>query len=126
MKSERCWGLVNVETRHSDAVVEYAIPNGYQKPGNICQVLISSHTTQNLPSHYPSPPSHTYMNHPFAVSTNIIFKGVPPRVIVLLNTQQAKSLAIPHVESAFNPLTPELNPSAQCCLARIFTGDFAS
>jgi hypothetical protein len=26
----------------------------------------------------------------------------------------------------FNPLTPELNPSAQRCLTRIFTGDFAS
>jgi hypothetical protein len=25
-----------------------------------------------------------------------------------------------------NPLTPELNPSAQRCLARFFTGDFAS
>jgi hypothetical protein len=25
-----------------------------------------------------------------------------------------------------NPLTPELNPSAQRCLAKFFTGDFAS
>jgi hypothetical protein len=25
-----------------------------------------------------------------------------------------------------NPLTPELNPSAQRCLPRFFTGDFAS
>jgi hypothetical protein len=25
-----------------------------------------------------------------------------------------------------NPLTPELNPTAQRCLTRIFTGDFAS
>jgi hypothetical protein len=25
-----------------------------------------------------------------------------------------------------NPLTPELNPSAQRCLTRLFTGDFAS
>jgi hypothetical protein len=25
-----------------------------------------------------------------------------------------------------NPLTPELNPSAQRCLKRFFTGDFAS
>jgi hypothetical protein len=25
-----------------------------------------------------------------------------------------------------NPLTPELNPSAQRCLIRFFTGDFAS
>jgi hypothetical protein len=28
--------------------------------------------------------------------------------------------------SAFNPLTPELNPSAQRCLTRFFTGDFPS
>jgi hypothetical protein len=27
---------------------------------------------------------------------------------------------------SFNPLTPELNPSAQRCLTRFFTGDFAS
>jgi hypothetical protein len=26
----------------------------------------------------------------------------------------------------FNPLTPELNPSAQRCLTRFFTGDFVS
>jgi hypothetical protein len=26
----------------------------------------------------------------------------------------------------FNPLTLELNPSAQRCLTRFFTGDFAS
>jgi hypothetical protein len=25
----------------------------------------------------------------------------------------------------FNPLTPELNPSAQRCLTRFFTGNFA-
>jgi hypothetical protein len=29
-------------------------------------------------------------------------------------------------ERGFNPLTPELNPSAQRCLTRFFTGDFAS
>jgi hypothetical protein len=26
----------------------------------------------------------------------------------------------------FNPLKPELNPSAQRCLTRFYTGDFAS
>jgi hypothetical protein len=29
-------------------------------------------------------------------------------------------------ETRINPLTPELNPSAQRCLTRFFTGDFAS
>jgi hypothetical protein len=29
-------------------------------------------------------------------------------------------------KTAFNPLMPELNPSAQCCLTRLFAGDFAS
>jgi hypothetical protein len=28
--------------------------------------------------------------------------------------------------ATFNSLMPELNPSAQRCLMRIFTGDFAS
>jgi hypothetical protein len=29
-------------------------------------------------------------------------------------------------ENLINPLTPELNPSAQHCLTKFFTGDFAS
>jgi hypothetical protein len=29
-------------------------------------------------------------------------------------------------DGVFNPLTPELKPSAQRCLTRFFTGDFAS
>jgi hypothetical protein len=33
----------------------------------------------------------------------------------------------PYISSLYiNPLTPELNPSAQRCLTRFFTGDFAS
>jgi hypothetical protein len=31
----------------------------------------------------------------------------------------------PHAEESFKPLTPELNRSAQRCLTRFFTGDFA-
>jgi hypothetical protein len=31
-----------------------------------------------------------------------------------------------NVKSDINPLTPELNPSAQRCPARLFAGDFAS
>jgi hypothetical protein len=34
-------------------------------------------------------------------------------------------LSAPYYEQ-FNPLTPELNPSAQRCLTKFFTGDFAS
>jgi hypothetical protein len=34
--------------------------------------------------------------------------------------------ALIEVKFTFNPLTPELNPSAQRCLTRFFTGDFAS
>jgi hypothetical protein len=29
-------------------------------------------------------------------------------------------------KTEFNPLTPELNPSMQCCLMRLCAGDFAS
>jgi hypothetical protein len=29
-------------------------------------------------------------------------------------------------EYSINPLMPELNPTAQRCLTRVFTGDFAS
>jgi hypothetical protein len=30
------------------------------------------------------------------------------------------------LQNLFNPLMPELNPSAQRCMTRFFTGDFAS
>jgi len=30
----------------------------------------------------------------------------------------------PHHMNCVNPLTPELNPSEQCCLLEFFTGDF--
>jgi hypothetical protein len=36
------------------------------------------------------------------------------------------SPACPSDNSSINPLMPELNPSTQRCLARFFTGDFAS
>jgi hypothetical protein len=35
----------------------------------------------------------------------------------LISTEYARSI---------DPLTPKLNPSAQSCLTRFFTGDFAS
>jgi hypothetical protein len=38
----------------------------------------------------------------------------------------AQSFLILWFPGYFNPLTPELNPSAQRCLTRSFTGDFAS
>jgi hypothetical protein len=36
------------------------------------------------------------------------------------------TLSVRTLTVVFNPLTPELNPSAQRCLTRFFTGDFAS
>jgi hypothetical protein len=43
--------------------------------------------------------------------------------MLLQNMQQMKQ-GLTFLE--FNPLTPELNPSAQRCLTRYFTGDLAS
>jgi hypothetical protein len=40
-------------------------------------------------------------------------------ILVHLLTDVSKTLTI-------NPLTPELNPSAQRCLTRFITGDFVS
>jgi hypothetical protein len=40
--------------------------------------------------------------------------------------QVNKTLNFKLYEHDIIPLTPELNPSAQRCLTRIFTGDFAS
>jgi hypothetical protein len=34
------------------------------------------------------------------------------------------TLTSKYTSISFNPLTPELNPSAQRCLPRFFTGDF--
>jgi hypothetical protein len=39
--------------------------------------------------------------------------------------QVARSMKLCKV-APINPLTPELNPSAQRCLTRFFTGDFSS
>jgi hypothetical protein len=36
------------------------------------------------------------------------------------------SIVTTNVVDMLNPLTPKLNPSAQSCLTRFFTGDFAS
>jgi hypothetical protein len=44
----------------------------------------------------------------------------------LPNPLPSAQLASLRVWPSINPLTPELNPSAQRCLARIFTGDFAT
>jgi hypothetical protein len=43
-------------------------------------------------------------------------------------TQKIDAAGLVHTLDAYdiNPLTPELNPSAQRCLTRFFTGDFAS
>jgi hypothetical protein len=46
-------------------------------------------------------------------------------VFVSSETSAALQLAIEFF-CDINPLTPELNPSAQRCLTRNFTGDFAS
>jgi hypothetical protein len=35
-------------------------------------------------------------------------------------------ISVYQYKNPINPLTPELNPSAQRCLTRLFTGDFAS
>jgi hypothetical protein len=37
-----------------------------------------------------------------------------------------KQLERKKLKTVINPLTPELNPSAQRCPTRFFTGDFAS
>jgi hypothetical protein len=44
----------------------------------------------------------------------------------LLHKKQIKLKYFAHVFAILYPLTPELKPSAQRCLTRFFTGDFAS
>jgi hypothetical protein len=45
------------------------------------------------------------------------------KVIKISKPEQHKNI---NLQGHLNPLTPELNPSAQRCLTRLFTGDFAS
>jgi hypothetical protein len=40
-------------------------------------------------------------------------------------SKNAKDVCVDLATGMFNPLTPELKPSAQRCLPRFFTGDFA-
>jgi hypothetical protein len=47
-------------------------------------------------------------------------------LIPSVKIKKKASLMGSHTAYAFNPLTPELNPSAQRCLTRFLTGDFAS
>jgi hypothetical protein len=42
-----------------------------------------------------------------------------------LNTEQNEQVTNKWMNNSINPLTPELNPSAQRCLTRFYTGDFA-
>jgi hypothetical protein len=49
-------------------------------------------------------------------------RGQPLLVLTASRTQKPQEC----VKFWFNPLTPELNLSAQRCLTRFFTGDFAS
>jgi hypothetical protein len=55
----------------------------------------------------------------------ICFMELPNKVVDIISTLLSPTKIIPKYHS-INPLTQELNPSAQRCLKRIFTGDFAS
>jgi hypothetical protein len=55
--------------------------------------------------------------------------GEPISWLITVTVSSASNLrfAVAHWRpTQLNPLTPELNPSAQRCLTRLFTGDFAS
>jgi hypothetical protein len=54
----------------------------------------------------------------------IIFEIISDREVKVKTTEQM--LLNGRFTQVLNPLTPELNPSAQRCLTRFFTGDFAS
>jgi hypothetical protein len=45
---------------------------------------------------------------------------------IVKETGENEKKAVSFSTDFFNPLTPELNPSAQRCLMSYFTGDFAS
>jgi hypothetical protein len=47
-------------------------------------------------------------------------------VLIVLEYYNITLAIIASFHVVINPLTPELNPSAQRCLTRFFTGDFAS
>jgi hypothetical protein len=65
-------------------------------------------------------PSISQLTAEFCVGTVWQLAFVPTCLYVLHTIMENKSLKI------INPLTPEVNPSAQRCLTRIFTGDFDS
>jgi hypothetical protein len=53
----------------------------------------------------------------------LILRGIKRDVIINVYQSSYKYWLF---VSDFNPLTPELNPSAQRCMTRFFTGDFAT
>jgi hypothetical protein len=63
-----------------------------------------------------------YMDSPWLIGSLIARECLPNPEQKQRNQQCQGSITA----FALNPLTPELNPSAQRCLTRFFTGDFAS
>jgi hypothetical protein len=63
----------------------------------------------------------------FRQKTNLKFEGEMFFRLVIYFSAHLSWLhnAFVYIFFLFNPLTPELNPSAQRCLKRFFTGDFA-
>jgi hypothetical protein len=74
------------------------------------------------------------MNKSIGILNSIAYRSsVFSQVFIAYNkTQQiilivaVEGCFIPYILVTINPLTPELNPSAQRCLTRFFIGDFAS
>jgi hypothetical protein len=54
------------------------------------------------------------------------FTSLPKEEMLKIHPKNPTASAGKEGYKYINPLTPELNPSAQRCLTRFFTGDFAS
>jgi hypothetical protein len=63
-----------------------------------------------------------------AKCTHMLVAAVSPQLYHLSLSLRASAeyQTVDNLNTLFNPLTPELNPSAQRCLTRFFTWDFAS
>jgi hypothetical protein len=60
------------------------------------------------------------------VHGTVLKETVPFLVLLMHSAKHCRFTVTSCTLCNFNPLTPELNPSAQRCMTRFFTGDFAS
>jgi hypothetical protein len=93
-------------------------------PWRITRRAVTKSTYSETTTYLHILPSHKYL-YLLAIYGSIASNVAAPHVCAYTHMPEVFRLVF-FLSCFFNPLTPELNPSAQRYLTRFFTGDFAS